>query len=151
MMIGPLRGCLAAGLRHGLSRRSRLPQSFSQLYQLSSTQRFRSSSPRHSSSRTTACKASKQHHEAPRQPLSPLAAGFWTSISTWRRASINTLRCLLGCTSGDFAAMWFLQANYPEMGTGTIMAISSAFIRWWQARRNEPSRVPLLDSNRRPN
>lgn len=38
---------------------------------------------------------------------------------------INTLRCLVGCTVGDFSAMWYLQAAHPELGIGTVMAISS--------------------------
>ena len=65
-----------------------------------------------------------KHKTAPAPP-SPWALDFWKSESTWRRASINTFRCLVGCTSGDFAAMWFLQAHYPDLGVGPIMAISS--------------------------
>lgn len=61
------------------------------------------------------------------QASSPFGLPFWSSQSTWRRASINTLRCLVGCTAGDFSAMWYLQATQPELGMGTIMAISSMF------------------------
>ncbi|KAH6999581.1 hypothetical protein EDB80DRAFT_724958 [Ilyonectria destructans] len=50
--------------------------------------------------------------------------GFWNSRPTWNRASVNTLRCLVGCTLGDFTAMWLLQLNYPELGMGVIMPIS---------------------------
>ncbi|KAI0831562.1 hypothetical protein F5Y06DRAFT_281328 [Hypoxylon sp. FL0890] len=57
---------------------------------------------------------------------SPSSLQFWTSITTWRRASVNTFRCLVGCTSGDFSAMWFLQMFYPELGVGSIMAIAMA-------------------------
>ncbi|KAI1139715.1 hypothetical protein F5Y05DRAFT_379847 [Hypoxylon sp. FL0543] len=56
----------------------------------------------------------------------PSSLQFWTSMSTWRRAAVNTFRCLVGCTSGDFSAMWFLQMFYPEMGVGPIMAIAMA-------------------------
>ena len=58
-------------------------------------------------------------------PLSLAAPGFWASRSTWRRAAVNTLRCLAGCTLGDFSSMWYLQAFYPDLGMGTVMGISS--------------------------
>jgi hypothetical protein len=51
---------------------------------------------------------------------------FWSSSSAWRRAAINTFRCLVGCTAGDFSAMWYLQSFYPDIGIGSIMAISMA-------------------------
>ncbi|KAJ6119013.1 hypothetical protein N7471_013633 [Penicillium samsonianum] len=51
---------------------------------------------------------------------------FWACRSTWRRAGINTLRCLVGCTLGDFTALWTLQTYYPELGMGTIMGASMA-------------------------
>ncbi|KAJ5485117.1 hypothetical protein N7539_005105 [Penicillium diatomitis] len=49
---------------------------------------------------------------------------FWSCRSTWRRAGINTLRCLVGCTIGDFSALWTLQSYYPELGMNTIMLAS---------------------------
>jgi hypothetical protein len=63
----------------------------------------------------------------PSQPLWALSFPFWTCRSTWKRAGINTLRCLVGCTAGDFSALWILQTYYPEMGMGSIMALSSGF------------------------
>ncbi|OAG09822.1 uncharacterized protein CC84DRAFT_1137773 [Paraphaeosphaeria sporulosa] len=51
---------------------------------------------------------------------------FWASTATWKRAAVNTLRCLVGCTAGDFSAMWYLQLSHPTLGMGTIMAISMA-------------------------
>lgn len=66
---------------------------------------------------------------APQKPpprLVPATSlGFWTCKSTWRRAAINTSRCLVGCTLGDFSTMWSLQTFCPEFGMGAIMAISS--------------------------
>ena len=55
----------------------------------------------------------------------PSQLQFWTHRPTWKRAGINTLRCLIGCTTGDFSAMWLLQTFYPEVGMGAIMATSS--------------------------
>jgi hypothetical protein len=62
----------------------------------------------------------------PKKPRLLLSeSAFWTCRGTWKRAGINTLRCLVGCTVGDFSALWTLQTYAPELGMGTIMAISS--------------------------
>jgi hypothetical protein len=53
---------------------------------------------------------------------------FWKCRRTWRRAGVNTLRCLVGCTVGDFSALWMLQTYYPELGMTTIMGASSKFL-----------------------
>lgn len=58
---------------------------------------------------------------------SMLGLAFWSCRSTWKRAGINTFRCLVGCTSGDFSALWMLQSYYPEMAVNTSMALSSKF------------------------
>ena len=44
---------------------------------------------------------------------------FWSNPNNWRRASFNTLNCLIGCSIGDFGMILFLQAYYP----GTPMYI----------------------------
>jgi hypothetical protein len=62
----------------------------------------------------------------PASSLSTFSRAFWACRSTWRRAGINTLRCLIGCTVGDFSALWTLQSYYPELGMNTIMLASSA-------------------------
>ncbi|CDM28579.1 Domain of unknown function DUF4396 [Penicillium roqueforti FM164] len=62
----------------------------------------------------------------PLQPLPTLSLPFWTCRSTWKRAGINTLRCLVGCTTGDFSSLWILQTYYPEMGMSSAMALSMA-------------------------
>ena len=38
----------------------------------------------------------------------------WKNIKNWKRASFNTLNCLIGCSIGDFGMIIFLQAYYPE-------------------------------------
>ena len=40
--------------------------------------------------------------------------GFWSDKPKWKRASFNTLNCLIGCSIGDFGMIIFLQAYYPE-------------------------------------
>ncbi|KAG9254388.1 uncharacterized protein F5Z01DRAFT_681438 [Emericellopsis atlantica] len=52
--------------------------------------------------------------------------GFWSSRSAWKRAAVNTTRCLVGCTIGDFSAMWYLQSAHPQLGITAIMALSMA-------------------------
>ena len=39
---------------------------------------------------------------------------FWRNPRNWKRASFNTLNCLIGCSIGDFGMILFLQAYYPE-------------------------------------
>ena len=84
-----------------------------------------------------------KHNTLPEPPQSPkslshakdatikkpsvLSSSFWSCRSTWRRARINTLRCLIGCTVGDFSALWTLQSYYPELGMNSIMLASSKY------------------------
>ncbi|CAG8169157.1 unnamed protein product [Penicillium olsonii] len=71
--------------------------------------------------------ASGQLAVATSQPLrSAWMMDFWTCRSTWKRAGLNTLRCLVGCTAGDFSALWMLQTYYLDLGMGTIMMASMA-------------------------
>ena len=39
---------------------------------------------------------------------------FWSDGPKWKRASFNTLNCLIGCSIGDFGMVFFLQAYYPS-------------------------------------
>ena len=41
-------------------------------------------------------------------------AGFWSDRPKWKRASFNTLNCLIGCSIGDFGMIIYLQAYHPE-------------------------------------
>ncbi|KAF4472891.1 hypothetical protein FALBO_213 [Fusarium albosuccineum] len=70
------------------------------------------------------CSKKKPCHKS--EPVSVTSAAFWSSAPTWKRSSVNTLRCLVGCTTGDFAAMWLLQAYYPDLSMGIVMPISMA-------------------------
>ncbi len=65
---------------------------------------------------------------APPEAVPVTRREFWASRPTWNRASLNTLRCLVGCTAGDFGAMWTLQTCVPDWGMGTIMGIASEFL-----------------------
>ena len=46
--------------------------------------------------------------------VSKVDKSFWMHRKTWKRASFNTLNCLIGCSIGDFGMIIYLQAYYPE-------------------------------------
>ena len=51
----------------------------------------------------------------------------WTCRHTWKRSSINTLWCLLGCSIGDFGTILFFQLNeisFPMLGIMTLAVIN---------------------------
>ncbi|KAF3058560.1 hypothetical protein GL218_05440 [Daldinia childiae] len=71
--------------------------------------------------------AARSHDSTPTpSSSSPTELEFWKSATTWRRSTINTLRCLIGCSIGDFTSMWYLQLFHPNMDMNAIMAISMA-------------------------
>lgn len=58
-------------------------------------------------------------------PTEKASDSFWSDKIKWKRASFNTLNCLIGCSIGDFGMILFLQAYYPEtsMMSQMILAI----------------------------
>ncbi|KAL2010303.1 hypothetical protein VTN00DRAFT_6110 [Thermoascus crustaceus] len=76
-----------------------------------------------SSSSSSSATPEKHEHQLNNAEQSLLSPSYWTSRETWKRAAVNTTRCLIGCTSGDFSSMWLLQ-RYTALGMGTIMPIS---------------------------
>lgn len=46
------------------------------------------------------------------QTVEPVG-GFWSDRVKWKRASFNTLNCLIGCSIGDFGMIIYLQAYHP--------------------------------------
>ena len=50
---------------------------------------------------------------------------FWSDTDKWKRASFNTLNCLIGCSIGDFGTIIFLQAYYPHTSMLTQMALAT--------------------------
>jgi hypothetical protein len=60
------------------------------------------------------------------QPLQNLS--FWKCHHTWRRATINTTRCLIGCSLGDLSTMCYLMTYHPEMNAATSMGLSSKWM-----------------------
>ena len=48
----------------------------------------------------------------------------WTCKNTWKKASVNTLWCLLGCSIGDFGTIYFFQVYPMEISTLNIMILA---------------------------
>ena len=48
----------------------------------------------------------------------------WTCQHTWRRSSINTLWCLVGCSIGDFGTIFFFQMTAIAWSTLSIMVLA---------------------------
>lgn len=50
--------------------------------------------------------------------------GFWQDKPVWKRASLNTLNCLLGCSIGDFSTIIYLQAYKPHIPLWQVMSLA---------------------------
>ena len=75
-----------------------------------------------------ACSQSKVETACPSKAASTLplsSTQFWASPSVWRRAGVNTARCLVGCTVGDFSAMWYLQSFHGDIVISSIISLYS--------------------------
>ena len=56
--------------------------------------------------------------------LSQNSAFTWRCRHTWRRASVNTLWCLLGCSIGDFGTIAFFQLSGIGWPVWAIMTLA---------------------------
>ena len=52
----------------------------------------------------------------------------WKCKHTWKRASVNTLWCLLGCSIGDFGTIYFFQATGNPWDFSVILIMSLAIM-----------------------
>ena len=52
----------------------------------------------------------------------------WKCKHTWRRASINTLWCLLGCSIGDFGTIFFFQITQNPWSISVLSIMILAII-----------------------
>ena len=52
----------------------------------------------------------------------------WKCKHTWRRASVNTLWCLLGCSIGDFGTIYFFQVTQNPWSFSVMSIMILAFI-----------------------
>ncbi|GJJ71064.1 hypothetical protein EMPS_03414 [Entomortierella parvispora] len=49
---------------------------------------------------------------------------FWSDPSSWKIASTNTFRCLIGCTLGDLSMLFYLQSAHPTMSPPLAMGLA---------------------------
>lgn len=54
------------------------------------------------------------------------ASSFWSDTKIWKRASFNTLNCLIGCSIGDFGMILFLQFYFPNTSMMIQMILATA-------------------------
>jgi len=48
----------------------------------------------------------------------------WNDTGAWKKASRNTLNCLIGCSIGDFGMIIYIQANHPETPIFLMMGLA---------------------------
>jgi len=48
----------------------------------------------------------------------------WSCKTTWKKASVNTLWCLIGCSIGDFGTILFFQYSSYSLSTEYIMLLA---------------------------
>lgn len=58
------------------------------------------------------------------QPSVESANMHWRCLQTWRRASYNTMWCLIGCSIGDFGTIAFFQFTGIPWPTLAIMTLA---------------------------
>ena len=49
---------------------------------------------------------------------------MWSCIHTWKKSSINTLWCLLGCSIGDFGVIIYFQHRVHSPSVLEVMSIA---------------------------
>lgn len=50
--------------------------------------------------------------------------GFWNDTQKWKRASFNTLNCLIGCSIGDFGMLLYIQWKHPHISMAVQMGLA---------------------------
>ncbi len=61
------------------------------------------------------------------QHLPPIRSlAFWLDPPTWRRSAVNTLHCLLGCSIGDFSALFIFANYFPQVSMLVVMPVAMA-------------------------
>lgn len=84
----------------------------------------RSCSQQPSKERVQESMACSQASNACGSTPAPNTRAFWSSSDCWGRASLNTTRCLVGCSLGDLSCMYLLQHYAPELGVPLAVAVS---------------------------
>ncbi|KAF9286119.1 hypothetical protein BGZ68_003197 [Mortierella alpina] len=73
------------------------------------------------------CHSHTAHSQKTTASALPITSGlFWSDPTTWKTASTNTFRCLIGCTAGDMSMLFYLQSFHPTLSPGIAMALAMA-------------------------
>jgi hypothetical protein len=49
---------------------------------------------------------------------------FWLDLNVWKKASLNTTNCLIGCSIGDFGVIIYLQMHFHKMDMFLMMGLA---------------------------
>lgn len=52
------------------------------------------------------------------------AESFWENRIVWKKASANTINCLVGCSIGDFGMLIYLQTYHPQINMFLMMGLA---------------------------
>lgn len=58
-------------------------------------------------------------------PISKNDSPFWNDTEKWKRASFNTVNCLIGCSIGDFGMIVYVQAAHPHINMFAQMFLAT--------------------------
>ncbi len=58
------------------------------------------------------------------KPIRVVDSKFWQDAAIWKRASLNTLNCLIGCSMGDFGFIIYAQATRLQWSMVAIMGVA---------------------------
>ncbi|KAF9973663.1 hypothetical protein BGZ73_003101 [Actinomortierella ambigua] len=90
-----------------------------------SSKKDTSASTLSSASSSSSCHT-KGHHATTTVKPPTASLAFWSDLSSWQVASVNTFRCLVGCTLGDFGMLFYLQSHHPSMAPTVAMGLAMA-------------------------
>ena len=48
----------------------------------------------------------------------------WSCNSTWKKARVNTMWCLIGCAIGDFGTIFYFQSIDHTWSTTAVMSLA---------------------------
>jgi hypothetical protein len=67
-----------------------------------------------------------QQQQTPHQIELNSKSEFWRDRTVWKRAGFNTLNCLIGCSIGDFGALYFMFNYTPAIASNLWIAMPIA-------------------------
>ncbi|KAK9681183.1 hypothetical protein K7432_015717 [Basidiobolus ranarum] len=75
---------------------------------------------------STCCHHKTEEPSKESSQLSIRKLSFWSDTGVWKRAGVNTTRCLIGCSLGDLTMFMYLTNYHPEVPILYSMPLSMA-------------------------